>query len=78
VGNSKYANASLVLSNPKNDADDVTAALRDLGFEVIQAVDTSKRDFEVSLARFARLAAGADAALFFYAGHALQHQGATI
>lgn len=75
IGNSKYSNASLVLSNPKNDADDVTAALRDLGFEVIQAIDASKRDVEMSLARFGRLAAGADAALFFYAGHALQHQG---
>lgn len=75
IGNSKYANPSLALSNPRNDADDVTAALRDLGFEVVHSVDATKRDFEMTLARFGRLAAGADAALFFYAGHALQYQG---
>jgi hypothetical protein len=75
IGNAQYKNASLVLTNPKNDADDVAAVLRDLGFEVIHAVDATKRDFDLALAKFARLATGADAALFFYAGHALQFQG---
>ena len=75
IGNAQYKNASLVLTNPKNDADDVAAVLRDLGFEVIHAVDATKRDFDLALAQFARLATSADAALFFYAGHALQFQG---
>ena len=35
VGNSHYSNASLFLANPKNDAEDVAAALRGIGFEVI-------------------------------------------
>jgi uncharacterized caspase-like protein len=75
VGNSHYNNAGLLLSNPTNDADDVAAALRDLGFEVIHKNDTTKRDLDLAMAQFARSATDADAALFFYAGHALQYQG---
>ncbi len=75
VGNSHYSNASLFLANPRNDAEDVAAALRGVGFEVIQAVDANKRDLDLNMAKFARLATDADAALFYYAGHAVQYQG---
>src|SRR3569832_1913580 len=75
VGNTQYKNPSLVLLNPKNDAEDVAAVLRTLDFEVVLTVDASKRDFDVAMTQFARLATGADAALFYYAGHALQYQG---
>src|ERR1700761_8369267 len=67
VGNANYPNPSLVLSNPKNDAQDVAAALRSLGFEVLQAIDANKRDMDTSMAKFARLATDSDAALFYYA-----------
>jgi hypothetical protein len=75
VGNSNYSNSSLFLSNPKNDAIDVAAALRGVGFEVLQVVDANKRDLDLNMAKFARLAIDADAALFYYAGHAVQYQG---
>ncbi|MET0678230.1 MAG: caspase family protein [Bradyrhizobium sp.] len=75
VGNAHYNNPSLILTNPKNDAEDVTAALTAIGFQVIQAIDTNRRDLDLSMAKFARLATDADSALFFYAGHALQYQG---
>jgi uncharacterized caspase-like protein len=75
VGNAQYAAPSLLLSNPKNDADDVAAVLRTLGFEVILKTDSNKRDLELAMAQFARLSTNADVALFFYAGHALQYQG---
>jgi uncharacterized caspase-like protein len=75
VGNSQYKNPSLVLLNPKNDAEDVAAVLRTLDFEVIVAVDAGKRALDLAMTQFARLATNADAALFFYAGHALQYQG---
>jgi uncharacterized caspase-like protein len=75
VGNSQYKNAALTLSNPKNDAEDVATALRSLDFEVVSAEDASKRDFDLAMTKFARLAAGADAVLLYYAGHALQYQG---
>jgi uncharacterized caspase-like protein len=75
VGNSAYKNSSLNLNNPKNDAQDVAAALRALGFEVIVAVDATKRDLDLAMTQFGRAATNADAALFFYAGHAIQYQG---
>ncbi len=75
VGNTQYKNPSLVLFNPKNDAEDVAAVLRTLDFDVVLTVDASKRDFDIAMTQFARLATGADAALFYYAGHALQYQG---
>jgi hypothetical protein len=75
IGNSQYKNSSLVLFNPKNDAEDVAASLRALGFEVILKIDAGKRDFDLAMAQFARSATAADTALFYYAGHALQYQG---
>jgi hypothetical protein len=75
VGNTQYKNPSLVLLNPKNDAEDVAAVLRTLDFDVVLTVDASKRDFDIAMTQFARLSTGADAALFYYAGHALQYQG---
>jgi len=75
VGNSQYKNSNLVLFNPRNDAEDVAASLRSLGFEVILRIDASRRDFDLAMTQFARVATYADTALFYYAGHALQHQG---
>jgi hypothetical protein len=75
IGNSQYKNPSLVLFNPKNDAADVAASLRALGFEVIVKIDAGKLDFDQAMAQFARLATLADTALFYYAGHALQYHG---
>src|SRR5271169_4538843 len=60
VGNTQYKNPSLVLFNPKNDAEDVAAVLRALDFEVMLVVDASKRDFDVAMTQFARMATGAD------------------
>jgi uncharacterized caspase-like protein len=75
VGNAQYAAPSLLLANPKNDADDVAAVLRTLGFDVILKTDANKRDLELAMAQFARASTNADVGLFFYAGHALQYQG---
>jgi hypothetical protein len=75
VGNSNYNISTLFLSNPRNDATDVAAALRGVGFEVLQVIDANKRDLDLNMAKFARLAIDADAALFYYAGHAVQYQG---
>jgi hypothetical protein len=75
VGNSNYEGQRISLSNPKNDADDMAAKLRKLGFEVLTAIDATKQEFESKVAEFARLGKNADMALFYYAGHALQFQG---
>lgn len=75
MGNSTYKATSLTLANPRNDAGDIAAALKGLGFEVVTTIDATKRDMDLALQQFARLAASADSALFFYAGHAMQFQG---
>jgi uncharacterized caspase-like protein len=75
IGNSQYRGPGLALSNPRNDASDVAASLRALGFEVIEALDLDKRSLDLNLQKFARAATDADAVLFFYAGHAMQFQG---
>jgi hypothetical protein len=75
IGNSQYRGPGLALSNPRNDASDVAASLRALGFEVIEALDVDKRNLDLNLQKFARTATDADAVVFFYAGHAMQFQG---
>ena len=75
MGNSDYTVARISLPNPKNDAQDITAALKELDFEAITAVNANKRDMDLKLAEFARKSTDADAALFYYAGHAMQLQG---
>jgi len=71
VGNAAYQHTT-PLKNPVLDAQSVTATLRKLDFEVITEVDLDKMAAERALKRFARLAAKADVALFYFSGHAVQ------
>ena len=75
VGNGAYAHAPR-LANPVNDAADMAEALRGLGFEVVLGLDLDREGFYDKLATFADASRGAEAALFFYAGHGLQVDGA--
>src|SRR5262245_10701262 len=75
VGNAQYQISHISLANPKNDAEDVATALKSFGFEVVLATNATKRDMDLALEKFARLATDADTALFFYAGHAMQYHG---
>src|SRR4051795_5032265 len=74
VGNGAYANTS-TLANPPADVTAVAQALRGLGFEVIEARDLDYRAMLAILGRFADRLRGAEAGLFFYAGHGLQVAG---
>lgn len=74
LGNSEYQNTT-VLPNPKNDAAAISAKLQALGFEVISGLDGTKTDMEMAVRSFVRVLPGADVALFFYAGHAMQVNG---
>ena len=74
VGNGAYTNAPR-LPNPSNDAADMAATLRDIGFEVVLARDVSKAAFDEKLREFARLLRNARTAAFFYAGHGMQVAG---
>ena len=70
-GNSTYA-AIGALPNPGNDAADVGAALRRLGFDVTVVLDADLAGMNAGLRTFARRSDGADVALVFYAGHGME------
>jgi hypothetical protein len=74
LGNGAYRNVPR-LANPANDAADVAAALKLLGFETILATDLDRAGMDEAAIRFARAARGADIALLYYSGHALQFGG---
>jgi uncharacterized caspase-like protein len=74
IGNSRYA-AVPGLDNPGNDATDIGAALRSLGFEVEIANDAGRAAMDAAVGRFGQKAYGADIALLFYSGHGMQVDG---
>ncbi len=74
IGNSAYPKAPL--DNPKNDAADVAAALREAGFEVDLKLDADRRTMQQAIQAFAqRLKAKPGVGLFFFAGHGVQLAG---
>ena len=74
VGNGTYAHIGR-LPNPGNDAADMTASLRRLGFEVTTVRDADRVAMTEALRVFTRESAGADVSLVFYAGHGLEMDG---
>jgi hypothetical protein len=41
--------ANISLSNPRNDAEDISAALKQLDFKVVTAINATKRDMDLKL-----------------------------
>jgi uncharacterized caspase-like protein len=74
IGNGAYRHAN-PLPNPPNDAADVAAALRAIGFDVVEGRDLDKRAMEAKIIEFGRKLDGANIAAFCYAGHGLQVGG---
>jgi hypothetical protein len=74
IGNGAYKETAQLL-NPRNDAADVATALKRLGFDVIEGIDLDKREMERIIRRFDIALAGAEMALFYYAGHGVQVAG---
>ena len=73
IGNASYAESKL--NNPANDAADMAAMLRDLGFEVVQKVDLQHQPMEEAIRDFGQRLRRAEVGLFYYAGHAVQVDG---
>ncbi|MEM8687034.1 MAG: caspase family protein [Pseudomonadota bacterium] len=71
VGNSAYTHAT-PLTNPKNDAQDVSAAFERLGFEVTTLTDLGFDALRRALRAFSSKAVRADMAVIFYAGHGME------
>jgi hypothetical protein len=77
IGNSAYQHASK-LANPATDARLMADTLRALGFTLVRdaaLTDLDKAGFDAAIQDFGKQITGADAALFFYAGHAIQLGG---
>lgn len=74
IGNGAYRNAP-PLPNPANDAHAVAKALRDIGFQVIEATDLDRAGMERALLDFLQKAPSANVRLLFYAGHGMQVDG---
>jgi hypothetical protein len=74
IGNAGYKNAK-ELRNPVNDAEDMAAALKRLGFQVIFKRNASLIQMKNAVREFGQKLHGAEAGLFFYAGHGLQVRG---
>jgi uncharacterized caspase-like protein len=74
VGNGTYQKVP-ALPNPLHDAQDVSDALKRLGFTVNTVTDADFDTFRRSLLEFGRRAQKADMAVFYYAGHGVEING---
>ena len=74
VGNGTYKNVA-ALPNPPIDAKAMAAALRNVGFEVVEGSNLNRDKMTEKLLDFGKKAQGADVAVFFYAGHGIAISG---
>jgi caspase domain-containing protein len=75
IGNSDYPDGNN-LKNPVNDASDLAAKLKSYGFDVTLALNRSAKDMDKHLKAFRKLLETNEVALFFFAGHGMQIEGA--
>ena len=73
IGNANYQNGRL--NNPVNDANDMAAALEELGFDVIKLVDADLRQIEEAVEQLSNKLQQGGVGLFYYAGHGVQVNG---
>ena len=75
IGNGNYQIARK-LTNPVNDATDMAAALKELGFDVISGTDLTLKQMREKVREFGdKLKANGGVGLFYYAGHGIQVNG---
>ncbi len=76
VGNKNYSNGWGALRNSVNDANTMTSALQDCGFEVVTLTNASRSQFLEAIRTFkGKIVGSSTVALFFYAGHGLEESG---
>ncbi|HKU06149.1 MAG TPA: tetratricopeptide repeat protein, partial [Bradyrhizobium sp.] len=74
IGNAAYSNVPS-LANPVNDAREMSSALRELGFKVIEGYNLTSTTMRSKIAEFGAALPGAGVSLFYYAGHGMQVSG---
>lgn len=73
IGNAAYQHAPL--KNPVNDAEDLAATLKSLGFTVILKTDATLKQMKSAIYTFGNALGKDSVGLFYYAGHAMQING---
>ncbi|WP_308734070.1 caspase family protein [Humidesulfovibrio sp.] len=73
IGNSAYPTAPL--KNPANDAADVAAALKKLGFDVVLLKNATMQQMEEAVREFGLKLRQGGTGLFYFAGHGVQVAG---
>ena len=73
IGNSAYKESPL--RNPVNDATDMAAALKNLGFSVILRTNASRRQMVEGVREFGSQIRRGGVGFFYYAGHGVQSRG---
>ncbi|MDP3427229.1 MAG: caspase family protein, partial [Humidesulfovibrio sp.] len=73
IGNGSYKAAPL--KNPVNDARDMAAALKALGFDVTLLTDAGQQEMDTAVREFGLKLRQGGSGLFYYAGHGLQVSG---
>lgn len=74
IGNGAYTSAP-PLRNPANDARDMAATLRALGFDVTSGINANQRDMKRLIREFGQKLRAGGSGLFYYAGHGVQSKG---
>lgn len=74
IGNSNYPNGAS-LKNPANDAEDLSVALRNLGFTVITKLNATNEEIDRSIESFRDNLNSNNVGLFYFAGHGIQIKG---
>ncbi len=74
IGNAQYQGVTQ-LANPVNDAEDIAAKPRGLGFTVVDGYDLGKREMERKIGEFSDQLEGAEAGILYYAGHGISVAG---
>lgn len=74
IGNGAYTNAP-PLRNPPNDARDMAATLKTLGFGVTSGINVGQREMKRLIREFGQKLKAGGSGLFYYAGHGVQSKG---
>lgn len=70
IGNGAYQQGSL--ANALNDAADIAATLRSIGFEVLYGVNQNRAQMRSLIREFGRKISNGGVGLFYFAGHGIQ------
>ena len=73
IGNQSYPSAPL--NNPRKDAHDLSAALKNIGFSVTEISDGTRKTMELAIDSYIKSLKPGDISVLYYSGHGFQYLG---